>query len=196
MTSLDLRILAWSIDALLSLLTSALTYLLAPVVVLFAKEQIGFLDNSTKFGQGYYLPNWLKVFQAPDNSLDGDEGWRTLHWQWRFKLPKIIATYVGRVGWLWRNPGYGFGLITLTNSNLTNVAVIGNPTVGIDPFVPGTLLIDDGTYFQYRKVAKIFGSNYILYYNAGWNIKGLYESPKGTTQVCTFAFSPRIRKLN
>jgi len=189
-----LRLLAWSIDAFVSLLASAATYIFAPIVALFARQRLGYLENGTDYGIGYFLPDYLNLFQTPDNSLDGDEGWRTKHWQWRFKLPKLLATYVGRVGWLWRNHGYGYGLITLVNSDSTNVAITGNPNVGVDPLVTGELLIDDGTYFQYRKVKQL-SANYALYMNLGWNIKGLYESPKGTTQVCTFAFSPRIVRI-
>lgn len=28
-----------------------------------------------------WLPRWLWWFQTPDNSLNGDQGWQTQHWQ-------------------------------------------------------------------------------------------------------------------
>ncbi len=59
------------------------------------------------------LPAWLSWFQTSDNGLDGDEGWRTKHWQWRYRLPAPLATYIGRVGWLLRNPAYGFDVQAL-----------------------------------------------------------------------------------
>ncbi|PRE30149.1 hypothetical protein C6Q35_28310 [Burkholderia multivorans] len=90
----------WILFAFANLVMLALGYVLAPILPLFA------IGRET-------LPVWLSWFQTPDNPLDGDSGWKTVHWQWRFRLPRPIARYVGRVGWLWRNPSYGFDVNVL-----------------------------------------------------------------------------------
>lgn len=86
--------MSWFILAPFSLLFTLFAMIAAPVLPLFANAN-------------GWLPRWLWWFQTPDNSLDGDGGWKHEHWQWRYKLPGQIATYIGRVGWLWRNPAYG-----------------------------------------------------------------------------------------
>lgn len=85
----------WFLLAVLDLIVTGVSIPLAFVLPFFA------IGRPT-------LPAWLSWFQTPDNPLDGDEGWRTQHWQWRYRLPAPLATYVGRVGWLLRNPVYGF----------------------------------------------------------------------------------------
>lgn len=71
-----------------------LAYILAPILPIFSKDG--------------WLPRWLWWFQTPDFSLDGDGGWQDEHWQFRKKLSPTLSRYVGQVGWLWRNPAYGF----------------------------------------------------------------------------------------
>ena len=63
--------LKWLLMVPVSLLVTVACVLFAPVIVLFASPM-------------GWLPNWLWWFQTPDNSLDGDEGWKKEHWQWRF----------------------------------------------------------------------------------------------------------------
>ena len=56
---------------ILELIASVFNYIAAPFVVLFADKD-GF------------LPRWLWWFQTPDNTLDGDSGWKNEHR--RFKI--------------------------------------------------------------------------------------------------------------
>lgn len=65
---------------------------------------------ATKDGK---LPKWLKWFDTPDNSLDGDSGWKEKHSLWVKVLPEWTQTYVARVFWLYRNPLYGFSISVL-----------------------------------------------------------------------------------
>jgi hypothetical protein len=88
--------LRWVILAVIMLAFTLMAMLLAPVLPAFASA-----DG--------WLPRWLWWFQTPDNTLDGDGGWVHEHLQWRYKLPEPPRTYVGRAGWLLRNPAYGFG---------------------------------------------------------------------------------------
>lgn len=78
----------------LDILSTLGCYLLAPFVVPFASD-----------GR---LPTWFRWMETHDNPLDGDAGWQNEHWQWRKRLPEPLRTYLGRVGWLWRNPAYRF----------------------------------------------------------------------------------------
>lgn len=159
----------------LSLVLTLLCIVLAPVIVLFA-------DNDG------WLPSWLSWFQTMDNSLDGDNGWRTEHWQWRFKLPAALATYVGRVGWLWRNPAYGFGIEKLTFPY--PIQYSGNTAVNDSPGVEGWCHVDCGDLWQFVWVKRITQDK-CIYCVFGWNIKGLIGSDE-RTHVASFAFSPRI----
>lgn len=121
----------WFVFLPLSLLMLLLAYVLAPLLALCASR-------------AGWLPGWLSWFQTPDNTLDGDAGWKLDHWQWRYRLPQWLGEYVGRVGWLWRNPAYGFDLDVLgfaaapgavrkvwgdqtTNSNKSYLALATNP---------------------------------------------------------------------
>jgi len=182
--------LKWLLMVPAMLVISALTFPLAFVLPLFAEMREGPLDNGTKWGKGWYLPSWLNVFQTPDNSLDGDEGWRTEHWQWRFKLPVKICTYVGRLGWLWRNPGYGFSVVRFDSAAPVVATYEGNPAVNDSPGVEGWCLVHAGGLFQLVWVKRISDSK-CIYANLGWNIKGLINDPRNR-YTATFAFSPRI----
>lgn len=97
--SIAFMIMRWLCLAIISLCVVLTACLLAPVLPLFA------LGSDT-------LPHWLRWFQTPDNSLDGDENFK-----------KNVAPfpgpqrgwrqYINRVVWLWRNPSYGFDLEVL-----------------------------------------------------------------------------------
>jgi len=183
-----MKYIKWALMVPVMLLLSALTFPLAFVLPLFVEYRSGLLDNNTKTGMGWYLKPWLSWFQTPDNSIDGDEGWRVEHWQWRFKLPAALATYVGRVGWLWRNPGYGFGLVQV--AGFTPIISAGNIKVNDSPGVEGYCLAETPDLFQWVWVKRIT-TNKCIYCNFGWNIKGLISS-KNVRHTATFAFSPRI----
>ncbi len=171
------------------LIVTAATFPLAFILPFFAKQEEGLLDNGTKTGIGPRLPKWLSIFQTPDNSLDGDDGWRTEHWQWRFKLPVKICTYIGRVGWLWRNPAYGFGCVYMTGDPIV-ATYIGNEKVNDDPLSEGSITVYSQDLFQFVWCKKI-SSTKCLYFVFGWNIKGLINS-HDTKHIATYAFSPRI----
>lgn len=105
----------WPLYLIADLAMLVIAYCLAPVLPLFV------------IGKPV-LPRWLSWFETPDNPLDGDNGWRYEHWQWRYKLPSWLAIYIGRVGWLWRNPAYGFDIQVLgyPSTLQTRVTVTGN----------------------------------------------------------------------
>jgi len=175
------------------LVVTAATYPLALVLPFFASNQEGPIDNDTGWGVGPRLPKWLNLFQTPDNSLDGDEGWRTEHSQWRFKLPAKLAAYVGIVGWLWRNPGYGVGLVKFDSAGPVVATFTGNQSVNDSPGVEGTCHVYAGGLWQFVWVKRV-SETHCIYVNLGWNIKGLINDPR-CKYVATYALSPRISKF-
>lgn len=134
-------------------------YLLAPVLPLAASE-----DG--------WLPSWLSWFQTPDNSLDGDYGWNNEHWQFRKKLPEPFQRYVGRVGWLIRNPGYGMETTVIAAKQpLEQFKYWGNRNIknGAEP-VYGWLIVTSGIYWNvYVILPSIFGKTFRLY--LGWKLR-------------------------
>ena len=180
----------WLLMVPVMLVVTLLTFPLAFVLPLFAVQRDGWNENGSVWGLGWYLPDWLNWFQTPDNSLDGDYGWQHEHWQWRFRLPSGLCTYVGRLGWLWRNPGYGFGVVRFDSAVPVTATFDGNPSVNDSPGVEGWCLVHGGGLFQFVWVKRI-GASKCVYFNLGWNIKGLVNEPH-QKYTATFAFSPRI----
>ncbi len=160
------------------------------------------------FSRNNWLPRWLWWFQTPDNSLEGDYGWKNEHWQWRFKLPKWLATYVGQVGWLWRNPAYGFEWEGPLAANITSDSVVswtGNPEIhnrehGITGFCLTDVVTPTNEYWHYclvKDLGVVFGQRRCLYLNFGWKLKTYAED---TTRVKTepkamYTFSCRITTI-
>ena len=169
----------WFCFLAINLITNLLALPLTPIVVLFA----------SKTG---WLPWYLWYFQTPDNSLDGDSGWKVTH---------PASTYWNRVRWLWRNRLYGFSAAVLR--------VIYDPTVGDYLTLTGDRdignsgpLAKSGHYFKllYTKKSKIKGFEwyYIRRYKhwpnkcirilIGWKLPEPNDTPVYTK--CTFGFSP------
>lgn len=178
--------------AVFSLVLTILAFILALVLPIFATEQEGPLNNGTKYGVGPRLRNWLAWFMTPDNSLDGDIGWQTEHWQWRFKFPATVAKYIGYVGWLWRNPAYAYGMKYI-NGNV-EPAYSGDAKIGDNQTArEGWLLVHEGGLFQYVCVKRIFNTQKCVYINLGWNIRALLDpNNRKANYRATFVFSPRI----
>lgn len=171
------------------LVVTAATFPLAFILPFFAEKREGLKNNANSWGIGYYLPSWLNWFQTPDNTIDGDDGWLTEHWQWRHRLPLAIDTYVGRIGWLWRNPGYGVGCEVMTG-NPIEATYTGNKDVNDSPLSEGYILVKSQDLFQLTWCKKIADTK-CLYFVFGWNIKGLIGSNQ-KTHIATYAFSPRV----
>lgn len=175
-----------------SLALSLLAMIIAPILPFFATVKDGPLLNNTSHGLGARLPSWLSWFMTPDNSLDGDGGWMTEHWMWRFNLPPKLCTYVGRVGWLWRNPAYSFGMKYI--DGMAEPEVSGDPSIGDnDTAKEGHLLVKTQDVFQFVFVKRIGSTSKCLYVNLGWNIRALTNPCNRIHNYrATFVFSPRI----
>lgn len=185
-------LIKYAVMAVFSLLLNAITFIIAPLLPRFSKIKDGPLNNGTNYGSGPRLPQWLNWFMTPDNSLDGDQGWQKEHWQWRFKFSPAIATYIGQVGWLWRNPAYSFGM-THINGNVAPT-YSGDPDIGDNQTArEGYLLVHTTDLFQYVYIKRIFKTQKCLYINIGWNIRALINKQNRCNPYrATFVFSPRI----
>lgn len=185
-------LLHWLILAPFSFAFTLLAMLLSPLLALFASK-----DG--------WLPKWLWWFQTPDNSLDGDGGWKNEHWQWRFSLPSALATYVGRVGWLFRNPAYGLewgGPLSADLSNYTAIRWYGDTAIQNRPNgKPGYCLTivetPKATYwhlYYVKTLGTLLGIPRCININLGWGLKTYAEDPSRlkTQPMAMFCFSPRI----
>jgi hypothetical protein len=168
-----------------SLITTIVGILFAPLMALFATTQDGWNDNHSYWGPGPRLPKWLNWFQTPDNSLNGDASFQQL-------FPE--KNYFSHVHWLWRNPAYAFALRNLVAPYTTTVA--GDATIkDNDNAKEGWCLVRANGLFQFRYVKRIFTTSRCLYVNLGWNVIGLVDpnvNPKPDSWQATFVFSPRI----
>lgn len=167
-----MKYVKWAAMAPMMLAVTIASVIFAPVIALpfFYEERDGLQSNSTQYGRGLYLKHWLSWFQTPDNDAFGDNGWKVEHWQWRYKLPtQSLVEYAGRVGWLMRNPGYGFGC-----------RVVSAPAVGTD----------DGEYAQTGDLWQLTKWGGKL--NIGWNIRGAFGGPT-RQHVASYALSIRLK---
>jgi hypothetical protein len=172
----------------INLIGTVLTFPLAFIVVIFKKDEMGWVNNATAKAVGPRLISLFTWFQTPDNSLDGDAGWEAEH----------SHSWWSRVQWLWRNPFYGFAVVTFDGSS--GMSYSGD--LNCSPTEPGHILVTGHGLFQWVYYKKL-GSK-CLYLNFGWNIKALVEPGFIITDQwhdntalihdypATFAFSPRI----
>jgi hypothetical protein len=168
----------------ISLALTLLAILLAPILPLFASQQLGWNDNHSQYAMGPRLPNWLSWFMTPDNSLDGDATFQYL----------FPPCWWSQVHWLWRNPAYGFALHYFIPNN-SAVFNGDNLIKDNDNAKAGWLLVRSNGLFQLVWVWHIPSTTRCVYINLGWNIRALVDknvSPKPSPYQATFVFSPRI----
>lgn len=110
---------------MLDLLSGLLNLILTPLVVLFAD-----FDG--------WLPAWLWWFQTPDNPIDGDSGWQTEN-RWFLTQDTLWKMWLNRIGWLYRNPTYGFAISVLGAQALAGDVLVtsGDPLTGNHPMHAG-----------------------------------------------------------
>ena len=167
--------------ALINFLTTIFAYIFAPLLPLFATQQIGWCDNHSIEQVGPRLPKWLNWFQTPDNSLDGD-------------LTFYLANhpcYWSQVKWIWRNPAYSCGLRYLTFPY--DASFKGNNLIkDNDNAISGWVLVNANGLFQFVAIIPNGFSRCIMV-NLGWNIRALVDDnvqPKPLEYQATFAFTP------
>jgi len=167
----------------LNLVVTALAFLLAPILPLFAVQKLWWCDNHSYQAVGPVLPTWLNWFMTPDNTLNGDATFEKAN----------LPSYWSEVKWLWRNPAYSFALRYLNAPYATQVS--GDPTIkDNDNAKSGWLLVHANGLFQFTLIIPI-GFSRCIYCNFGWNIRALVDDnvqPKPNPYQATFVFSPRI----
>jgi len=171
--------------AFLNLLSGVVNLILAPVVAMCADK-----DG--------WLPKWLCWFQTPDNSLNGDGGWQTEN-RWFLVQDTLWKQWLNRVGWMYRNPMYGFAIDVLGAQAKPGDELIVTGDKETDnhraTFHAGTVrytLLRDGKpiYFQIYTIDPWWFGRY-LRLNLGWK---LWSMP--TTEKMQFTFSPNpFRKV-
>lgn len=176
--------ITYTLMALVSLPLTLLGLILAPVLPMFAKDELGWCDNHSYEAVEPRLPSWLSVFMTPDNSLDGDATFERINGR----------SYLSKVKWLWRNPTYSFGLRYL--SVPYEATFVGDNTIkDNDNAKEGWCLVHANGLFQFTYVKRILSSSRCVYVNLGWNIRALVDDnymPKPLRYQATFVFSPRI----
>lgn len=126
-----------------------------------------------------------------DNSLLGDGAWKRMeagHWEWRSKIKSVwLRDYMGRLGWLLRNSGYGLSYyMGATIDPEAKIEVTGDPFIQDSPKgKEGKCLViitnPDGTkYFSYNSVKKLWVVSGVLRcwkWTLGWKLKTYAEDP-------------------
>jgi hypothetical protein len=154
----------------------------APLVVL--------LSQSDEHGQSWLTSSWV-WWQTPDNPLEGDEGYRTLHAP--FKNPiNFFQKYINKVFWLYRNPMYGFNISVLGQILPDDFKFysFGNAHTSNRPLSKGIVLRlvynnTDAWFFQLYIVIPYWKNSRCLRLNLGYKI---WESPQ-PNQYCQYVCS-------
>jgi hypothetical protein len=164
-----------------SFVLTLIALITAPIMPLIGVWKEWWLDNHSKRGIGFVLPEWLNWFNTPDNDLRGDATFQQING----------SGYWQCVKWLWRNPAYSFA-IKYINTIENRPSYIGNENIkDNDNAVAGWCFVKCAGLFQFTWVQPI-GFNRCIYCVFGWNIRGTLHQSTTENYQATFAFSPRI----
>lgn len=160
--------LKYSLLVVCSLMADLLNFVVAPVAVLFASKE-------------GWLPRWLRWFQTPDNSLDGDGGWKAENRPF-MNESNGLKRWWNRTSWLYRNSMYGFAIDVLgARLDVEDVIEIeGNARVSNRPLLNGLVVrrVRRGgklAYFQWYYV-KAWSGTRCVRINLGWKLWGKQPS--------------------
>lgn len=179
-------------------------YVFAPVLVFCARPEEGFCDNASAMRIEPRLPWYLSYCQTPDNSLLGDSAWCGMeagHWPWRAKLADWphLQSYLGMLGWLWRNPAYGLelGPLGAKIKPYDQIEYLGNPQIKDgDQGVAGYCLTFVGDYWGLVLICPLW-SGLCLHQELGWKLKTYAEEPArvATEPRAQYVVSVRFSKF-
>lgn len=121
-----------------------------------------------------WLPKWLSWFQTPDNSLNGDDGFKSEH-RWFRKDSDVdtnrVKIYINQVLWLIRNPSYGFDIDVLGKKPSGTRRVFGDPEIQDQPQgKSGYLFITYDNVWMLYLVKQYGTSNKCFRFRAGWKL--------------------------
>ena len=175
--------LKWSLLALIDILLLVTLPVAAPLISLFTKEG--------PYGLPEYTWGW--IWGTFDNPPQGDQGWVTK----RCIFPGIttgVKGYINRVGWMFRNPLYGYArkaAVPFTEG--TVVIYKGNPDISDKYKISGSYFAkavdkdDKVVAFEYYLVKPI-GSSNDLRVRLGWKIMSSKFNSRG--------FAPIVNNIN
>ena len=143
----------------INLIGVVLTYPLAFIIGILYSTQIGWCNNGTVWQSGPRLFSFVSWWQTPDNSLEGDQTFRSEH----------NPCWWSKVQWLWRNPFYGFAVKYLHGTE--GMTYAGKVDCGANN--PGTIRVQGQGLWQYNSYQPIFGKTICL--NFGHNIRALVD---------------------
>lgn len=115
-------VLKWLVLLIPSLFMHVLGRILAPILPFFVQD-----DG--------YLPEWLRWFQTPFDTCDGDNH----HWE-RYPGTDWWSTYKRRFAWFTRNVTYGFDMSVCgvdVNPDRDTITYEGNPDIGDSSGISG-----------------------------------------------------------
>jgi len=161
----------WYLYCILDYIMQPFSFLLAPFIVWFAYPQEGYSNNGSEWKLEPRLPKLLSGFQTPDNSLYGDYGWQNIH------CPENWNNWKGMIGWLWRNRLHGFAWNTFGVIVEEPVTYTGVFAPSQNPVNLGTMRCKCGDAWEFKKVAKIPGTNYAVIFHYGWLLHPYVSGP-------------------
>lgn len=183
-------------------LFNVIAYLGAPILAMLAVDRDGPIDNNNGHGVEPRLPLWLSWFSTFDNSLLGDGAWKNMepgHWEWRARFPGLLQRYLGRLGWLLRNPAYGFerSVLAARIKPTDTVTVRGDPFIQDRPvFREGVCQTAIGDYWAFDYVRRV-GATICIKLTLGWKLKTYAEKPERvvTEPIAQYVVSPRLSSI-
>lgn len=178
----------WYFYLFVYLFVVIISVILTPVFVLFRVNKAGLIDNGNSYAVEPRLPDWCSFAMTPDNSLWGDEGWKTKH------CPNY-QSYWGMCRWLWRNHGYGASWTTLGAPVVSSALMEVEGDKGIDRNSrEGSFRITYGNFWQWKFVKRIPGTKYCIMLNFGWMLDPYIDDPELCLKEkkALFLVSPRV----
>lgn len=162
-----------------------LGFVLWPILPAFAVNRYGHVDNNNGYAVEPRLPLWLAWFDTPDNSLLGDDGWRTIHCPY-------WDSYWGQARWLLRNCSVGFSRSVLAKYVYRKDLILsGDPNISVDRGIYGVFKASDRNgHWQYKRVFRLFNKNIGL--NFGWNIDPMVKD-LSEVDLCHYKVSIKIK---
>lgn len=163
----------------------------ARLIVMAAKQRRGLVNNARTACTEPRLPTWLAWFDTPDNSLYGDEGWRTKH------RPDDWWTPAGMAAWLRRNPALGFCWNTLGHQVTEETVFTVSGTLGVDKgqdrYGWYRIRTNDGA-FQFRFAYAVIG--FEIAGDFGWLLEPYLDGQYARAYwPALYQFSPKISRL-
>lgn len=159
--------LRWLAYLVVYAVAQVITWVITPLLPLFAVTREGPVNNNEKVALGPRLPEWLAWFNTPDNSLEGDAGF----------IERNGTGYWQSVVWLYRNSLYGFKWSVLAAPVIVeDLYWFGDTTINRTTN-EGYLYVQMGEHWQLKVVKRIPGTSRCVMFNFGWLLDAYVSDP-------------------